>query len=252
MSDRNKYAPFRGLIAKRMKELEIRTVEEFGERFGISRGTIYTLYSGRISVHGTPVRPSVETLLALSKALQAPFYWLMYLLGPEALGQENFDDLEELLLGVDKDSDRYKVLSELSVSSRFTSELVDLYPTGWDSDTIRRSARSVVGYAWIAKDNRKDSELEAFSEFGDSMAAGAHPIYVGDTIIVDKVERAEDGALVVIQLEDGARLCRLLRRKQYVTTNPLKTDPTPITLNMHEASLLGRVVETRHTFKPHS
>lgn len=251
MADPQKPVPFRNLIERKMKELDIRSVEEFGTRFGIARGTMYTLYSGRISRHGAPVKPSIETLVALSKALKVSIYWLMYLLGPEALGQENFSDLEELLLDSGGNPERGKVLSELVLSSRHTPELLDLYPVGWTSDLTKGLTDDVVGYAWIEQDPIEHSSLQAFKAFGDSMEGGLHPVHVGDTLVINKSSRAEDGDLVVIQLEDRSRLCRLLRMSQYIATNPLKTDPTPVVVAPREAELLGQVVEIRHTFKAH-
>jgi repressor LexA len=250
MDEEKRHAPFRGLIAKRMEQLGVRTVEEFGERFGITRGTMYTLYSGRISSYGTLVKPSVETLVALSRALQTPIHELIYLLGPNAIGQENYNELGVLLLRSRSNPNWANILSELDIPSRFAPELVDLYPVGWTSNNVRELAGIAVGYAWIY--SREDADLEAFSAFGDSMTGGAHPIYSGDIIVTDRLDRAETGDLVVIRLEDGVHLCRLLHIGQYVATNPLKADPTPIVLNPNEAELIGRVVEIRHTFKAHS
>ena len=250
MSDSSKYAPFRGLIAKRMDELNLRTVEDFGEKFGINRGTIYTLYSGRISSHGSPVKPSVETLLTLSRALQKPLYELIYLLGPDAIGEENFDDLKTQIASMKIAPELSRILAEIDDPSwPLGTELIDIYPVGWHSDTTERLTGSIVGYTWVPINNWTGYKLSAFKAFGDSMASGKHPIYVGDTLIVEGTNVIESGDLVVIQLESGKNLCRLFREDQYIAANPLKTDPTPIVVTRGEADLLGRVTEVRHSFR---
>jgi len=81
---------------------------------------------------------------------------------------------------------------------------------------------------------------------GDSMEGGRHPVFPGDTIITDKSADTEDGDLVVIQLSDGSRLCRMLKSDQYIATNILKSDPTPFTIDQSEAELDGKVIEVRH------
>ncbi len=74
--------PFNHLIAQRMRELELESLEAFALHAGIGYTTLYNLVLGRISKSGAPVKPGVDTLAKLSWALQKPLGELIYLAAP--------------------------------------------------------------------------------------------------------------------------------------------------------------------------
>lgn len=74
--------PFNDLIAARMKELQVVSLNDFAERAGIKRTTLYNLVQRRVSRDGTVVKPSVDTLFILARALDISPAILLFRLEP--------------------------------------------------------------------------------------------------------------------------------------------------------------------------
>jgi repressor LexA len=92
LKGRNEFQELRGplhmLIARRMAELRIRNLQQFADRFGIGRSTLYDLVRGRSPSHKTWGKPSLDTLVLLASALDKPLHELVYLIEPEAPGAD--------------------------------------------------------------------------------------------------------------------------------------------------------------------
>lgn len=74
---------FNDLIDATMTRLGIKKLDEFAVQAGIARGTLYHLIRGRISPAGTAVKPSIDTLLALSRITRTPIAELIQRLVPD-------------------------------------------------------------------------------------------------------------------------------------------------------------------------
>ncbi|MFD3006292.1 helix-turn-helix domain-containing protein [Thermus tengchongensis] len=212
MSSAKLNGPFTDLILQKMREMGVDSLEEFSRRTGISRGTLYYLVRGRQTKAGTWVKPSVDTLVALAKALDVPAHELLYRLEPEAPGSEWRSERHIPILG---------------------------YVGGGPSQLEEIEERTVP--VRVKGDAR---HLAAFKVRGNSMCAGKRPICDGDIVIVNTEDKGHPGAIVVARLENGEYVVKLLKNGALYSTNPEENGPPVIPLDQ-VAEIVGRVVEVR-------
>lgn len=205
--------PFNDLIFKKMREMGVESLEEFSRRIGVSRGTLYYLVRGRQTKAGTWVKPSVDTLVALAKALGVPTHELLYRLEPEAPGSDLRSEKHVPLLGyVGGGPAQLEEIAEHTIPVR-----------------VKGDARNLV----------------AFKVRGDSMCAGRRPICHGDIIIVNTEDKGHPGAVVVARLGNGEYVVKKVVNGHLVSTNPEANGGPPVIPLSEVAEIVGRVVEVR-------
>jgi len=206
--------PFNDLILEKMREWEINSLEEFSRRVGIPRGTIYYLVRGRQTKAGTWVKPNIDTLVALSKALDVPLHELVYRLEPSAPGYE------------------YRFEHHISILGYVGGGPPQLEEIGDRTVPVR-----VKGSA---------SHLVAFKVRGNSMCAGRRPICDGDIIIVNTQDKGHPGAIVVARLDGNSYVVKRMGPDGTLySTNPEEPNGPPVIPVDQVAEIVGRVVEVR-------
>lgn len=215
---------FNKLIAARMKALGQERLEEFVAYSRIPYSTLYNLVVGRLSPSGTYVKPSVDTLTLLARALDEPLARLVYDLVPDAPGADepNCDDHPVRHLKV-------QVAGWVGAGPELGEEITD---------------------SWIAVDYQfaRGRALRAFKVRGDSMSAGRRPIYDGDIVVVDADDKGYNAAAVVARLDDDRHVCKLLKDDKFgrllISANPTHTNGTPAIIPVDGTEIIGRVVMT--------
>lgn len=216
--------PFNTRIAARMKQLGMRKLEDFADHFGIGRTTVYSLVRGRVAPGGGWVKPSVDTLVKLSEALETPLHVLVYELEPGAFGHNTVAPMQSVPVGR---------AGWLGAGPEQNEEI---------NDTI-----------WVEADFARGKDLVAFRIRGDSMAAGRHPIYDGDTVIVNRLDKGHNNSQVVARLTNDGHVCKLLKEDRFsdvvrlASANPEHLNGTPTTIAPEDiAEIIGRVVRVIH------
>jgi repressor LexA len=213
--------PFNKLIVKRMQQLKIDKVDEFAKYAKISRTVMHGLIQGRLSDNGTWVKPSVDTLFQLAKALNYPAHDLLYRLDP---------DLEQ--------TSDIPVIPVPSVAV----QILGLVGAGPGQETPLTETTLPVSVEFAAGKN-----LVGYCVRGDSMAGGKHPIYNGDFVLVNANDKGVSGQVVVARLRDGSMVCKAFKSDRFgtrlISTNPLYTNSAPPIISALDVEeIIGRVV----------
>lgn len=217
------------LIDKKMRSEGIASYQDFADRYGIGRSTLYEIVRGRSRTRGAWVRPRLETMLELARALERPLHEIIYLVEPDAPGADQVqyppEDVGLMRLEVEQ-------AGWVGAGPPVEEEL-DLPP--------------VYVEHWFARGKK----LRAFKVRGDSMAAGKRPIMDGDIVVVNVNDKGGNTASVVARLFDGAYVCKMLKDdrfgKMLQSRNPEHTNGTPSAIKMDEvAEIVGRVVRIIH------
>lgn len=205
--------PFNTRIANRMRQLGMNKLEEFADHFGLGRTTVYALVQGRTSITGAQVKPSLDTLIKLAQALEIPAHVLLYELDPTAPGAETLSEHPPITK-----------VPILAASPRIP--VVGQVGAGPDqSDQLEESFLVEESFA-------RGKNLIAFRVFGNSMEGGRNPIFDGDLVLVNTLDKGVTGGTVVARLEGDGHVCKRLildpsGKPQYLTsTNPEYVDPT--------------------------
>jgi repressor LexA len=217
--------PFCARITRRMEAMGMTKLEQFAEFSGIGATTVYGLVQGRVSRHGTAVKPSLETLSRLADALEVPLHELVY-------------DLEPSARGAGEASDRQVVRLPVHVA-------------GWVGAGPDQDEPIQDHDVWVDANFARGRDLLAFRIRGDSMESGPQPILHGDVVLVNRNDKGHDGSAVVARLDSDAYVCKLLRSDKsgwmLASANPGSTDGTPPFIGADEvAEVVGRVIEIRH------
>ena len=208
------------LITKRMAELRIKNLQEFADRFGIGRSTLYDLVRGRSPSHKTWGKPSLDTLVQLANALEKPLHELIYLIEPEAPGANERS---------------YRVRVNIA---------------GWCSDSSEQKSTG-DWFIYVEEEFAQSRDLRAFKIRGDSMAAGKAPIHHGDIVLVDAGDKGYNTASVVARLLDDSYVCKVLKDDKFgqllQSRNVDHTNGTPSAIPISQvAEIVGRVVRIIH------
>jgi repressor LexA len=210
--------PFNDLILTRMNQLGL-GLDDFAEYAQISRSVMHSLIKGRMSENGTWVKPSVDTLFALAKALNAPAHDLLYRLDPEA--DMTMLELPQNSLGV---------------------PIAGFVGAGPGQNNALEETAIPVSLAFARGKN-----LIGYQVRGDSMAGGRHPIYDGNYVLVNTSDKGISGQVVVARLRDGSMVCKAFKADKFgtrlISTNPLYTNSAPPIISAFDVEeVIGRVV----------
>lgn len=206
-------APLAGVLASRMCELNITSIDQLARATGLPRTMLYFVRNGRVSKNGTTVLPSVDTLTALARAFNRPAHDLLYLLIPDARDSPD------------------------KIAASFTAVAGVI---GCFNARQQPSSRSHMSRP------RGDGEFVAYEMLGNAMDGGRQPIGVGALIVVNRAQTPKPGDLVVARLANKELLCRLMRRcatgYELVCSNPAHTEPLPSCVQSNELeSIIGVV-----------
>jgi repressor LexA len=209
------YGPFSDLIRAKMEQLGMKKPEEFAAYAGIARSVVYSLMAGRQSASGNWVKPSLETLVSLSKALDLPLV-----------------DLLERLYGED----------EVLILPR--APLVGYVGAGPGLD------EELDDVVYLDPVKYRKGRYASYRVRGNSMCAGRRPICHGNIIVVNLDIPYKPNWEVVARLEDGSHICKLYKEgpggAYLMSTNPNETNGTPAVIPASEvAELKGIVTEVR-------
>ncbi len=203
--------PFAEEILGAMKRLGMKRLEEFADAFGLGRTTVYNLVLGR-KIGDKWVKPSLDTVVRLSRALEIPVDVLIAKLyeGEEWTPQ----------------AARIPLLGYVGGGPSQLDEIAErTVPVRW-----RGSARHLV----------------AFRVRGDSMCAGKRPICDGDIIIVNTEDKGHPGAIVVARLDGNSYVVKRMGPDGTLySTNPEEPNGPPVIPVDQVAEIVGRVVEVR-------
>lgn len=220
--------PFNERIASRMRQLGMRKLEQFADTYGLGRTTVYSMVQGRVTPSGGWMKPSVDTLVKLAAALEVPVHVLLYELEPTAYGHEIMGQSEPIVRRL-----QVAVAGWLGAGPEQSEEI---------DDTIL-----------IDENFARGKDLVAYRIRGDSMAAGRHPIYDGDTVVVNRKDKGYNNAAVVARLVNGGHVCKLLKDDKYsdvvmlASANPERLNGTPLSVPPElVAEIIGRVVRVIH------
>ncbi len=207
--------PLNGLIAERMRQLNLSTVKDFADYAGIGRTSIHDLVRGRTTTSGTWTKPSFDTLTKLAVALDKPTHELLYLIDPEAPGANLVFDVQQV---------------PVYIAGHVGAGPQQL----WERNDV----------VYVERQFAENRDLIAFTVVGDSMAGGRHPIHDGDMVIVDQRVGGEVNFPVVARLKDDGHVVKRLRPGGILdSANPDFVDPdTSIIAPDRIAHLVGRVV----------
>ena len=172
---------------------------------------------------GNPVKPSLDTLVLLAKALDEPLHRLVYMLAPDAPGADESGVVEPGFR-------RFRV-----------------GVAGWVGAGPEQLEEINGEYVFVEDNFAEGKELQAFRVRGDSMAAGKRPIYDGDIVIVNTKDKGYNTAAVVARLVGGPYVCKMLKDDRFgrmlVSANPVHTNGTPTSIPIDEVDeIIGRVV----------
>lgn len=214
---------FNELISARMKQLGLEKLDDFAEYASIPYTTLYNVVAGRVTAAGTPVKPSIDTLILLAKALDEPLHKLVYMLAPDAPGAEE----KEVYL---PDCRQFPVKV-----------------AGWVGAGPQQLEEINGSWVVVEEDFARGKQLQAFRVRGDSMAAGKRPIYDGDIVLVNTLDKGYNTAAVVARLQDGRYVCKALKDDIYgkllQSRNVDHTNGTPSAIPIDQVDeIVGRVV----------
>ncbi len=212
------------LIRTKMAQDGLETITDFADKYELGRSTLYELVRGRSRTRGAWVHPSLQTTIALAKALERPLHEIIYLLEPEAPGAEATFASDAPLL---------KVNVEIA---------------GWVGAGPAQNLEAHEPPIWLDLEFAQGKELRAFRVRGDSMAAGKRPILDGDIVVVDALDKGYNTASVVARLADDSHVVKMLKldrhERQLQSRNPEHTNGTPSVIPMSEvAEVVGRVIK---------
>jgi repressor LexA len=222
---RRQRAPLVKLVEDRMKELGLENYSDFADHFNIGRSTVYEVLRGRVGSRGIYVKPRAETLLRFAEALETPLHELVYYFLPDAFGAEEW-------------ADGY---------STANVQGVPIYIAGWCGAGPEQEVLEGDDAIFLPASFTRGRDLVAFEVHGNSMAAGAHPIYHLDVVVVDRNNKGQDGSRVVARLESGY-VCKLLKDDQFgknlYSANPEYTNGTPPVIPGERVrEIVGKVVK---------
>lgn len=212
------------LIRSKMKTEGLDSISEFADKHGIGRSTLYELVRGRTRTRGAWVHPSLTTAIALAKALDRPLHEIIYLLEPDAPG------------------------AETTMASDAPLMQVDVEVAGWVGAGPSQDYQSSEKPIWVDLEFAQGKELRAFRVRGDSMAAGKRPIYDGDIVLVNALDKGYNTASVVARLKDDSHVVKMLKDDRFgqllQSRNPEHTNGTPSAIPLSEVDdIIGRVVK---------
>lgn len=213
---------FNKLIAARMRKLGHQTLKEFAKYAGIGSTTLYNLVLGRVTESGVIVKPSIDTLVQLARALEEPVDKLLFMLVPDAPGAESWGDQPP--------------------ARRFRVRVA-----GWVGAGPEQFEEISGSWVVVEEDFARGKQLQAFRVRGDSMAAGKRPIHDGDIVLVNTLDKGYNTAAVVARLMDGRYICKMYREDHFgrflVSANAAHTNGTPVSIKLSEVDeVIGRVV----------
>lgn len=184
--------------------------------------SVYHLVYGRTSPAGETVKPSIDTLVKLAAALDAPVHDLLYQLVPEAVPR----DAEE--------------------TKAHQATRIEIIPSG-KQRTTRQDAKSIPVDLSLARGRK----LSAYVVDGTAMAAGSHPIHPGDILLVDYEDSGGNLDDVMVRLGDGTIACRVRTHQGgdvlLAARNLEGHDDAPSVLRLGAGvEILGRVIQIVH------
>lgn len=216
--------PLNSLIAQAMRRDGIKEVARWADHWGIGRTTLYSLLRGRETSSGKWMRPSLETLTILARALDQPLHTLVYLVEPDAYGASLIQ----------------------TTPPPPTVREIDVRVAGWvgagpDQDEWDTST------VCVEESFARGKDLIAFRIRGDSMAAGRQPIYDGDIVIVNRRDKGANTSTVVARLASDGYVCKVLKDDRFgrllQSRNVDHTNGTPTAIPMSDVEeIVGRVV----------
>ncbi|WP_299427192.1 LexA family transcriptional regulator [uncultured Meiothermus sp.] len=214
--------PFNDEIRRVMDERGWTKLEQFADHFGIGRTTVYTLVLGRHTAQGEWIKPSLDTLIRLARALQRPVDHLLERLYPEL--------------------DLPKPSAQLGAKDAVMVPVVGIVGAG-PGQSVERETSAVFVPNRVARGKR----LAAYQVQGDSMCAGKRPICDGDLVVVNRNDKGASEQVVVARLADGSYVCKALKDDRFgrrlMSLNPLYTNNAPpIIPAEHVDEIIGRVV----------
>jgi repressor LexA len=217
--------PLQKLVDDQMIKLGIETYRDFADHFEIGRSTVYEILRGRTEERGIYAKPSVSTLIAFSKALDKPLHELIYYFIPDAPGAIEW-------------ADGYSTADVKGIP---------IYIAGWVGAGPEREVLEGEDAIFLPTSFAKGRDLVAFEVHGDSMSAGAHPIYHLDVVVIDKNDKGQDGSRVVARLDSGY-VCKLLKvdrfGKNLYSANPNYSNGTPPHIPADRVQeIVGKVVK---------
>lgn len=214
--------PFNALVVKAMRRDGISEITKWADHWGIGRTTLYSVLRGRETKSGTWVKPSLDTLNLLAKALDTPLHTLVYLIEPEAYGSNMIDNL-------------HPAVREIEVG------IAGWVGAGPDQDEWDDSI------VCVEEQFAKGKDLVAFRIRGDSMAAGRQPIYDGDIVLVNRSDKGINTSSVVARLDNDGYVCKVLKDDRFgrflQSRNVDHTNGTPSAIPMSAVEeIVGKVV----------
>lgn len=212
--------PFNEDIRKVMVERGWTKLEQFADHFGIGRTTVYSLVLGRQTSQGEWVKPSLDTIIKLSIALNRP--------------------VDELLSRLYPELDLPKPQAQVAPSMKKTPVMGIV---GAGPGQFEPTLKSVYVPTAVAKGR----PLAAYEVKGDSMCGGKRPICDGDIIVVNLADKGCSGQVVVARLNDGSYVCKALKEDKFgrrlMSLNPLYTNSAPPVIPAEDVDeIIGRVV----------
>lgn len=214
--------PFNTLIARRMRQLGMESLDAFADYSKIGYTTLYNLVLGRVSTSGAQVKPSLDTLSRLSNALMVPLGELAYMVAPEGYGKPTFEGS--------------------------TPEEVRVWETYEDPDLDPAETDFSLGYVYVEREAALGRRLYAYRVRTNAMAAGRKPIFNGDIVVVDSLAEVDEGDAVIALTQEGMNVCRMYTEKSgeavLVSRNPKADDGAPNTIPISRVEDYARVVRT--------
>jgi repressor LexA len=214
-------------------------VDEFATKYGIVPEVLQGIFYGGLNAQGELVQPPVSALQDLADVLGEPVSKLMmlYLSYPGANQMFfNRDDVRKLREGLTQE-----IAPVISVP---------LKVAGWVGAGPDQYEEA-DGYVYIEREFAHGRNLAAFRVRGDSMAAGKHPIYNGDLVVVDTGDIGQNTDSVVAELVSDGFVCKMLKDdrfgKQLQSRNPEHTNGTPTSIAFQDVRrIVGKVVRILH------
>lgn len=212
--------PFNDEIQAKIRQMGWTKPEQFADHYGIGRTTVYSLILGRQTSEGQWIKPSLDTIIRLSLALNTPIDELVQKLYPE-------------------------VVLPHPKSAPITSVAIKV--VGRVGAGPGQDAPIENGVVYVTPKLAKGKDLEAYQVVGDSMCGGKRPICDGDTIVVNRHDKGTSGSAVVALLNDGTHVCKAYKEdrfgKRLMSLNPLYTNTTPPMIPADQVKrIIGKVV----------
>lgn len=217
------------LIADKMFSDHLKSFQEFADRYGIGRSTLYELVRGRSRTRGAWVKPSLDTMVALARALDRPLHELIYLIEPSAPG----------------------ATEAAAIADMPTMARVEVQVAGWVGAGPDQFEEILDEHAYVEQSFARGKDLRAFRIRGDSMAAGRAPIQDGDLVLVDANDKGENTASIVARIDDNGFVCKMLKDDKFgkllQSRNVEHTNGTPTAIPIDRVTeVIGRVVRIIH------